>query len=241
MKMRNLVDKAGEVHQAFLGHLNDAQAARVILIEDCLDGGGFARAAIAVEQAVVRRQADQERNGVVDGGAPLQLVALEIAERRRIGMLHGMDCVISPDEGAVARVHAAAVVAVILLEPIRKAALAAQLLDRLSRAPGRQGKGVGSLGRVREKVLRRQRAELQNDPQIASRGASHGGGDGLAARRGQGEGVFVIQGRLRQTARQVFLVAALAQSREKLAPGAQKRLRVGSPQQPVERTGNRPV
>ena len=236
---RNLIDEAREVHERLLRHLDHAQAARVVLVQDRLHRGGFAGAAVAVEQAVVRRQAHEEGHGVVDRHAALDLVALEVAQRRAVRVFHRVNAVVVPDERAVARIHAAAVFAVKELEPVLQAAGARELLHRLAAAPGGQREVLGARRAVLEQVGRRERAELQDHAQVAPGGFAQRGWDLAPGGRRQREGVLVIERRLRERAGEVAAHAALAQGREERSPRAQKRFVRLRPEQVVKRLRHR--
>ena len=152
-----------------------------------------------------------------------------------------MDRVVAPDESAIARVHAAAVLPVIPFQTLRQASLAAKLLNRLPRAPHRKREGIRALRTVVQHILRAERAQFENHAQIAACRSAHGRGHLAPRRGGQREGVFIEKSRFRQAAGEVVAVAALAQGGKQFAPRAQKRFLILRPQQTVQRLRHRPV
>ena len=70
---------------------NHPQAAVSVFVQNRLDGGGFARARVAVEQHVVRRAPRHERFRVLPKLLLLRLVANQVGEQDRINVVDGVE------------------------------------------------------------------------------------------------------------------------------------------------------
>ena len=79
-----LLDDPGEVAEVVSGDLDEAQAAPGVLVEERLDGGGLAGAAVAVEQHAVGGEAGQELLGVLEDEGALAVVADELVQADRV-------------------------------------------------------------------------------------------------------------------------------------------------------------
>ena len=70
---------------------NHPQAAVSVFVQNRLDGGGFARARVAIEQHVVRRAPRHERFRVLSKLLLLRLVANQVGEQDRINVVDGVE------------------------------------------------------------------------------------------------------------------------------------------------------
>ena len=198
------------------------RAARVVLVQDRLHRGGFAGAAVAVEQAVVRRQAHEEGHGVVDRHAALDLVALEVAQRRAVRVFHRVNAVVAPDERAVSAHTCRSRFRGKRARAGPPGCRCPRAAPPAGRSPGGQREVLGARRAVLEQVGRRERAELQDHAQVASGGFAQRGPGSRAGGRRQREGVLVIERRLGKRAGEVAAHAALGTGPAKSAPHARR-------------------
>jgi len=84
--LRQVVKQGGNVVQQRLFDLNEPQALGGVFVRDGLDGAGFSRARVAVEQDVVRGPAREQGLCVEQHVAALGLVAVELRELLRVGV-----------------------------------------------------------------------------------------------------------------------------------------------------------
>jgi hypothetical protein len=102
----------------WLVDLDHPQAPVVVLVDKRLHAGGFAGAAVAVEQDVVGRAAGEERLRVVPELALLQLVAHQVREQDAVHVVDGQELHVLPRppdaEGPVKAEHPHAVGPVVI-------------------------------------------------------------------------------------------------------------------------------
>ena len=99
----------GQLGQGVPGHLHQTQALELRHAQHGLDGGALAGAAGAVEQHIVHLPPGHQGAGVLDDLAALALVAPHLVQIQVVGLRHGVQLPLLPDEGPVAGEPAAAV------------------------------------------------------------------------------------------------------------------------------------
>ena len=171
-KFRKHFFHVADLFEPVLGDFHGAQAFFRVLVEDGVNGGGFARSLVAVEEHIRVGQTAQETEGVVHDRLFFRLVIFEVGQGDRRSVVNGFELTVFKGERLVADEDPVAVVLVEFAEFVQRFVRIPLFSEDPVLSAGNGGEAVrNGGGDFLRRIFRAERQALQ-DAQIVRIGGA---------------------------------------------------------------------